>query len=110
MSICEICGNQMTSSHYHLAAEIKEANKIKFAHMECCSAEDIKQNLLSYAENQIRLYQDVIDLVKDTSLEKINDFEMKYGTYEEISQGIQIDRDLSTSALISELKRRINTK
>jgi hypothetical protein len=32
------------------------------------------------------------------------------GTYEEISKGIQIDHNVYTSALISELKRRIASK
>jgi hypothetical protein len=93
--------------YYYLAAEIKESNKIKFIHMECCSAESIKRNLLSYAENQINFYQDIIHLVNDTSLEEINNIETKYGTYGEISQGIQIDRDRYVSALISELKGKI---
>jgi len=59
------------------------------------------------AENQIRLYEHVIDLVRNATVEKIIGLEMKYGTYEEISKGIQIDHNLYTSALISELKRRI---
>jgi hypothetical protein len=109
MSVCDICGNEISKSHYHLPAEIKEVNKIKFVHMECCSAEEIKRNLLSYAENQIRLYQYVVDLIKDTNMHKIRDFETKYGTYEEISQGVNPDRDIYTSALISELKSRISS-
>ena len=107
MSICEICGNKLSTSHYHLPAEIKEADKIKFVHMECCSTESIKRNLLSYAENQIKFYQDIIRLVNNASIEEIKNIETKYGIYEEISQGIQIDRDLYVSALISELKRKI---
>jgi|SRR5918993_5418250 galactitol-specific phosphotransferase system IIB component len=109
MSVCEVCGNRLSSSYYHLPAEIKEEtknHKIKFVHMECCSVEQIKQNLLSYAENQVALYHDIINLVKDTSLKKIKDIQDKYGTYDEISQDIQIDRDLMISALISELKRK----
>ncbi|MDQ5868403.1 MAG: hypothetical protein M3530_01600 [Thermoproteota archaeon] len=62
------------------------------------------------AENQIRLYEHVIDVVRNATLEKIIGLEMKYGTYEEISKGIQIDHNLYTSALISELKRRIAFK
>ena len=108
MSVCEVCGNKLDSSYYHLPAEIKDSrnNRIKFVHMECCSGEQIKQNLLSYAESQVALYHDIINLVKDTSLEKIKDIQDKYGTYDEISQDIQIDRDLMISALISELERK----
>ncbi|PWU81512.1 MAG: hypothetical protein DLM72_06600 [Candidatus Nitrosopolaris wilkensis] len=106
ISVCDICGNEMSSSHYHLPAEIKEANKIKFVHMECCSADEIKKNLLSYAQNQIRFYHDIVDLVNDTNMKKIKDFEMKYGMYEEVSQGILIDRDTYIAGLISELKKR----
>lgn len=109
MLFCEICGKDLSTSHYHLPAEIKQDynNKIKFVHMECCSAEEIKKNLLLYAQNQASLYNDIIDLVKNTTLDKIKDHEKKYGTYEEISQGIQIDRDHMSSALISELKSKI---
>lgn len=107
MSICEICGNKISTSRYPLFAEIKESNKIKFVHMECCSTESIKRNLLSYAENQINFYKDIIQLVNNTSLEEINNIETKYGSYGEISQGIQIDRDRYVSALISELKGKI---
>jgi hypothetical protein len=106
MSVCDICGNAMSTSHYHLPAEIKESNKINFVHIECCSSQEIKKNLLIYAQNQIRYYQDIIDLVKDTDLNKIRDFEVKYGMYDEVSQGIPIDRDTYLAGLISELKKR----
>ena len=89
-----------------MTAEIKEANKIKFVHMECCSADEIKRNLLSYAQNQIRFYHDIIDLVNDTNMKKIKDFETKYGIYEEVSQSVGIDRDTYIAGLISELKKR----
>lgn len=107
MSTCEICGSTITGSHYHLPAEIKDANKIKFAHMECCSIEELKKSLLEKAQNQVKMYQDVIELVNNISLEKINDFETKYGTYEETSQGRHIDHNVMICALISELKRKI---
>lgn len=109
MSVCDTCGTEISKSHYHIPAELKEVDKVKFVHMECCSADEIKRNLLSYAENQIRLYQDIVDLIKDTNMHKIRNFETKYGVYEEILQGVNPDHDLYTSALISDLKRRINT-
>lgn len=97
----------MARSHYQIPAEIRDRDKIKFAHIECCSVEEIKRNLVSQAESQIRLYQDVIDMLNEPSLEKIRDFEMKYGTYEEISQGQHIDHHLMVSALVSELKKKV---
>ena len=106
MFVCDICSNSMSTSRYHLPAEIKEPNKINFVHMECCSAHEIKKNLLTYAQNQIKYYQDIIDLIKNTDMKKIRDFEMKYGDYEEVSQGIRIDRDTYIASLISELKKR----
>ena len=72
--------------------------------MECCSAHEIKKNLLTYAQNQIKYYQDIIDLIKNTDMKKIRDFEMKYGMYE-VSQGIPIDRETYVAGLISELKK-----
>ena len=105
MCLCDTCGKEMSTSHYHLPAEVKEANRIKFVHIECCSAQEIKKNLLSYAQNQMNFYQDIIDLVIDTNVKKIRDFEMKYGTYEEIMQGVDLDRDMYIAGLISELKK-----
>lgn len=104
--MCDICGKEISTSHYYLPAEIKEANRIKFVHMECCSAQEIKKNLLSYAQNQMKFYHDIIDLVTDTNVKKIRDFEMKYGKYEEIVQGFDLDRDMYIAGLISELKKR----
>jgi hypothetical protein len=46
---------------------------------------------------------------KYTSMHKIRNFETKYGVYEEILQGVNPNRDVYTSALVSELKRRIST-
>jgi hypothetical protein len=106
MSVCDICGNAMSTSHYHLPAEIKEPNKKNFVHMECCSAQEVIKNLLTYAQNQIRYYQDIIELVKDTDFKNIRNFEMKYGSYEEVCQGVPIDRDTYLAGLISELKKR----
>lgn len=110
MSTCEICGNGLAGSHYHLPAEIRERNAIKFAHMECCSTEEIKQNIILQAQNQVRFYQDVIDLLNNISLEKIRDFETKYGTYDEIRQGSYIDHNVMISALISELKKKASVR
>jgi hypothetical protein len=106
MSVCDICSNSMSTSRYHLPAEIKESNRVNFVHMECCSAQEIKKNLMSYAQNQIKYYQDIIDLIKNTDMNKIRDFEMKYGMYEEVSQGIPIDRETYVAGMISELKKR----
>src|ERR1700750_2873515 len=39
--------------------------KSKMAHIECCSHEQIKQILSSQAEDQIRFYKDIIDLIKE---------------------------------------------
>ncbi|PWU81076.1 MAG: hypothetical protein DLM72_08855 [Candidatus Nitrosopolaris wilkensis] len=99
----------MSNSQYLLPAELKAANGIKFAHMECCSAEELKQSLFSQAQHQIRFYQDVIELVNNASLDKIKNIEMKYGTYDEVSQGIHTDRELMASALIFELKKKMGS-
>jgi transcription elongation factor Elf1 len=87
--------------------------KIKMAHIECCSHEQIKQILLSQAEDQIIFYKDIIDLIKEgkgkdnkSFLNKLNNFEQKYGYFDEIRQGTSIDRDIFTFALIAELKRK----
>jgi|SRR3954451_24819882 hypothetical protein len=132
--ICGICHKSTDSLYSKLIAEIREkkksvnddniatfspspntieplVEKSKMAHIECCSHEQIKQILLSQAEDQIRFYKDIIDLIKEEKdsksfLNKINNFEQKYGYFDEIRQGTSIDRDIFTYALIAELKRK----
>jgi len=140
--ICGICHKSTGSLYSKLIAEIREkkksvnddniatfspsssssssSNTIKYleekskmAHIECCSHEQIKQILLSQAEDQIRFYKDIIDLIKEEKgkdgksfLNKINNFEQKYCSFDEIRQGTSIDRDVFTYALIAELKRK----
>lgn len=129
--ICDICHKSTNSLYSQLIAEIREkrnkkgntttnANfeeKSKMAHIECCTSEQIKQMLLSQAEDQIMFYKDVIDLIngvkekgnnqnKKEFLNKSNNFEQKYGSFDEIRQGTSIDHNLLAHALISELKRK----
>ena len=44
--------------------------------------------------------------LKISFLNKINNFEQKYCSFDEIRQGTSIDRDVFTYALIAELKRK----
>src|SRR6476469_6725989 len=141
--ICGICHKSTDSLYSKLIAEIREKKKrvnddniitfspsspysspstnviesleekSKIAHIECCSHEQIKQILLSQAEDQIRFYKDIIDLIKEEKgkdgksfLNKINNFEQEYYSFDEIIQGTSIDRDVFTYALIAELKRK----
>jgi transcription elongation factor Elf1 len=138
--ICGICHKSTGSLYSKLIVEIREMKKSvnddniatfspssssssntieyleeksKMAHIECCSHEQIKQILLSQAEDQIRFYKDIIDLIKEEKgkdgksfLNKINNFEQKYCSFDEIRQGTSIDRDVFTYALIAELKRK----
>src|SRR6185312_3559000 len=139
--ICGICHKSTGSLYSKLIAEIREKKKSvnddniatfsppssssssntieyleeksKMAHIECCSHEKIKQILLSQAEDQIRFYKDIIDLIKEEKgkdgksfLNKINKFEQEYCSFDEIIQGTSIDRDVFTYALIAELKRK----
>ena len=137
--ICGICHKSTGSLYSKLIAEIREKKKSvnddniatfspsssssntieyleeksKMAHIECCSHEQIKQILLSQAEDQIRFYKDIIDLIKEEKgkdgksfLNKINNFEQEYCSFDEIIQGTSIDRDVFTYALIAELKRK----
>src|SRR5919112_4567764 len=132
--ICGICHKSTGSLYSKLIAEIREkkervnddniatsssssTNAIKFVeekskivHIECCSHEQIKQILLIQAEDEIRFYKDIIDLIKEgkgkdnkSFLNKLNNFEEKYGSFDEIKQGTSIDRDILTYALIAEL-------
>lgn len=134
--ICGICHKSTGSLYSKLIVEIREkkksvnddniatfspspndieplVEKSKIAHIECCSHEQIKQILLSQAEDQIIFYKDIIDLIKEgkgkdnkSFLNKLNNFEQKYGSFDEIRQGTSIDRDIFTYALIAELKRK----
>jgi hypothetical protein len=138
--ICDICHRSTGSLYSKLIAEIKEKKnnnnnnqnennvsntsfsyntikslkeKSKMAHIECCSYEQIKQILLSQAEDQIGFYKDIIELINEDTckdnksfLNKIKIFEQKYGSFDEIRQGTSIDRDMFTFASIAELKRK----
>jgi hypothetical protein len=136
--ICDICHRSTGSLYSKLIAEIKGkknnndnndnntsntsspcstikslTEKSQMAHIECCSYEQIKQILLSQAEDQIGFYKDIIDLINEETgkdnksfLNKINIFEQKYGSFDEIRQGTSIDRDIFTYASIAELKRK----
>ena len=142
--ICDICHKSTGSLYPNLIAEIREKNKIEnehsipttpyshssssntiesleekcnMAHIECCSLEQIKQILSTQAEDQIRFYKDIIDLIKEKKREdnkplanKFINFEQKYGSFDEISQGTSTDRDIFTYALIQELKRKSQIK
>jgi hypothetical protein len=111
MLLCDVCGREIGTSHYHLPAEIRgKDGKIKFVHMECCSAEEIKKSLSLYAQNQIDLYRDIMELAKNTNLSEIEKYEKKYGKYEEILQGTKTDHDLMVSALISELRNKFEQR
>src|ERR687889_493479 len=111
---CDICHKSTVSIYSNLVAEIREKKKIEnkssiptttyshpsssntiesleekcnMAHIECCSLEQIKQILLTQAEDQIRFYKDIIDLIKEQKREdnkpfsnKIINFEQKYGS------------------------------
>lgn len=100
----------MNHSNYNLPVDIRELDRIKFTHLECCSLEELKQNIVTEAKNQIRLYQNVIELIDNLNLAKIHEFETKYGTYEELCQDQEIDHHVRISALISELRKRIGTE
>jgi hypothetical protein len=100
--ICEICGRKTRSE---LMAEIKDIEEIRFAHMGCCSTEQLKQCILSESENQLKFYQDAINLANNPDQNRIRDFEIKYGTLDELSQYSPLDRELMISALVSELKK-----
>jgi transcription elongation factor Elf1 len=142
--ICDICHKSTGSLYPNLIAEIRDKKKIEneygvpsttsshssssntiesleekcnMAHIECCSSEQIKQILLTQAEDQIRFYKDIIDLIKEQKIEdnksfsnKFINFEQKYGSFDEISQGTSIDRDIFTYALIEELNRKSQIK
>lgn len=134
--ICDICNKATGSVYPGLIAEIREKKikdndntmadifpleeKSKMAHIECCSTDQIEQILLSQAQDQIAFYKDVIDLIKDekqqkekkdekTILDKMDNFERKNGSFDEIRQGTNIDDNLLTFALIAELKRKNQT-
>lgn len=66
------------SLHYYLPAEIKETNKIKFVHMECCSDEEIK--IIFSCRQKIKSGCITMSWMwsENTTIVKIKDLEMKY--------------------------------
>ena len=49
-------------------------------------------------------FDDALNLSENMSAEKIEKFEKKFGTYEEIKQGIKIDKLVEILAIVDQLK------
>jgi hypothetical protein len=129
MITCTVCKNELLgrSLYTDLLAEMrsdtdrpgdptKDTGTRQIAHIECCSVNQIKKILISQAKEQISLYKDLFDLIEsmqdshnnDIRLrERISEFETKYGSFDELRQGSTIDHNLLTSALISELIKKL---
>ncbi|MBI3639308.1 MAG: hypothetical protein HY223_03235 [Thaumarchaeota archaeon] len=104
---CEECEEKSDYSKYNepIIVESKTGKKM-LIHPECCSTENLIKVLGEIAESERLFYDDVLSLVRNCDFTKLQEFEQKYGTYDEIRSGISIDRFKGILAIVTELKSR----
>lgn len=106
MSECPICGKDIDLSRYLVAAEVQGKDGPRLAHIEDCPTDDLKRMLITSSRRQLEFFQDASKLGETLSFQNIQEFERKYGKYEELSQTLS-DHEIAIVAIIDELKKRL---
>ena len=73
-------------------------------HLECCPKENLIKLLHEKVESEKMFFDEALILSENLSAENIEKFEKKFGTYEEIKQGIKIDKLVEILAIVDQLK------
>jgi hypothetical protein len=102
---CEECLGEEGSSRYHFPM-IDQTGKQKILHLECCSRESLLKLLHRRVENELMFYNDVKELANNPTSNFILKFEQKYGTFDEVKDGLQIDRFKEILAMIDQIKNK----
>lgn len=104
---CEECKEKSDYSKYNEPIIIRsKTGKKMLIHPECCSRENLIKVLGEMMESERLFYDDTLSLVQNCNITKLQEFEQKYGTYDEIRSGISIDRFKGILAIVAELKNR----
>jgi len=102
---CEECQGEGGNSKYHFPI-IDQTGGKKILHLECCSREKLLKLLHHRVETETIFYNDVKKLASNPTSEVILEFEKKYGRFDEIKGGIQIDRFKEVLAMIDQIKNK----
>jgi len=103
---CEECHQESDHSKYHVPIIIESAGRRKMMHVECCSKENLLNQLRQKAESEKMFFDDVLSLADNFNTENLKKFEHKYGTYDEIRDQIEIDRLTEILAIVDQLKNQ----
>ncbi len=101
---CEECHGDSNHSKYHIPIVDESEGKKVLLHLECCPKENLIRLLHEKVESEKMFYADALNLAESLSSENIKKFERKYGTYDEIKQGIKIDKLVEILAIVDQLK------
>jgi len=102
---CEECQGEEGNSKYDFPI-IDQTGKQKILHLECCSKENLLKLLHRRVETELMFYNDVKELVNNPTFNVILKFEQKYGTFDEVKDGIQIDRFKEVLAMLDQIKNK----
>jgi len=101
---CAECHEGSEHSKYHIPIIDESEGKKVLLHLECCPKENLIKLLREKVESEKMFFDDALNLSENMSAENIEKFEKKFGTYEEIKQGIKIDKLVEILAIVDQLK------
>lgn len=101
---CEQCHGDSDHSKYHNPIVDESKGKKVMLHLECCPKENLIKLLHEKVESEKMFFDEALNLSENLSAENIEKFEKKFGTYEEIKQGIKIDKLVEILAIVDQLK------
>ena len=103
---CDECKQESNHSKYHIPAVVHSGEKNRILHIECCSQDNLIEEIQQMVEGEKMFYDDVSELINDFNAQILEKFEKKYGTYDETKWGIQIDKFVQILAMIDQLKNK----
>jgi len=103
---CDECQEESDHSRYPIPAIIHSGDSKKILHIECCTQENLVDEIKQMVEGEQMFYGDVSELLQDFNSENLKKFEIRYGTYDETKWGIQIDKFVHILAMIDHLKNK----
>lgn len=103
---CENCHESSEKSTYHLPVIDEKNGKKIIVHLECCSRENLIKILKQKIDSEKMFFDDVQNLAENMTKENIKIFEERYGTYDELRSGLQIDRCSEILAIVDQIKKR----
>ena len=103
---CDECQDESNHSQYPIPAIIHSGDGKRIVHIECCSQDNLIEEIKQMVEGEQIFYSDVSKLLQNFNLQNLEKFEKKYGTYNETKWGIQIDKFVQILAMIDHLKNK----